>query len=164
MAGLLNAIEISSQGLQVQRRRMNAVAQNIANAETTRTADGGPYRRKRVVVDEQKVKGTFNSMLGKAGMRLAKTNSRHISGKQISTSERVELPSVSAKEVVDPESRHRLEFDPSHPDADADGYVRMPDIDVVTEMVDMMAATRAYEANTVAISAAKKMAKDALEI
>jgi len=164
MSGILSAIQISSQGLSIQRRRMNTTAENIANAETTRTEEGTPYRRKRVMVEEQKVRGTFDSVLGDAGMRLARTNPGHLGTKPITHTRRVDLPTVTMEEVTDPESAFRLEYDPSHPDADEDGYVAMPDIEVVTEMVDMMAATRAYEANAVAISSAKKMAKDALEI
>jgi flagellar basal-body rod protein FlgC len=77
---------------------------------------------------------------------------------------KVETPTVTFEETVDPRSNFKIVHDPSHPDADTEGYVEMPDVEIVTEMVDMMAATRAYEANTVAISAAKKMAENALEI
>jgi flagellar basal-body rod protein FlgC len=164
MAGILNSIQISAQGLSVQRQRMNTTAENIANAETTRTEDGTPYRRKRVVVEAKTTTGTFDSMLKTAGMSIARTNPGHMGSRRTSVTRRVELPTVRTSEIADSESAFRLEYDPSHPDADEDGYVQMPDIDVITEMVDMMAATRAYEANTVAISSAKKMAKDALEI
>ncbi len=164
MAGILNAIEISSRGLSIQRARMNTVSENIANAETTRTKDGGPYRRKRVMVNEDKVSGTFSSMVKRAGMRLAATNSRHLGRSTTPRTGRVDLPTVEFNEITDPDSSYRLEYDPSHPEADVDGYVRKPDIEVVNEMVDMMAASRAYEANTAAISSAKQMAKDALDI
>ena len=164
MAGLLSAIEISSRGLSVQRAKMNTVAQNIANAETVETKEGGPYRRKRVIVSEEKVKGNFNSLVKEAGVRLARTNKLHLRGKSIVTGDTVELSMVEGKEVTDPDSSFRLVYDPSHPDADDEGFVKMPDIEIVNEMVDMIAASRAYEANTVAISAAKKMAKDALDI
>jgi len=148
----------------VQRRRMNVTAENIANAETTRTEDGTPYRRKRIVVEEKTTQGTFDSMLKNAGMQIARTNPGHLGSGPVNSTKRMDLPTVTTNQVTDPESAYRLEYDPSHPDSDEDGYVQMPDIDVITEMVDMMAATRAYEANTVAISSAKKMAKDALEI
>ncbi len=164
MAGILSAIEISSRGLSVQRAKMNTVAQNIANAETVETKEGGPYRRKRVIVSEEKVKGNFNSLVKEAGVRLARTNKLHLRGKSIVTGDTVELSMVEGKEVTDPDSSFRLVYDPSHPDADDEGFVKMPDIEIVNEMVDMIAASRAYEANTVAISAAKKMAKDALDI
>ncbi len=164
MAGILNAIELSSKGLSIQRKKMNVAAQNIANAETTKTDTGGPYRRQRVVVNENKVKGTFNSLVKQAGLRLARTNNRHVKGKHLHSQSGVELPSVSMRKITDPESSYRLVYDPTHPQADEKGYVKMPDVEVVNEMVDMMAAARAYEANTVAISTAKQMAKDALDI
>ncbi len=164
MTRILNAIQTSSQGLSVQRRRMNTVAENIANAETTRTEDGGPYRRKRLVVEQSEVKGTFDSMLSKAGIQLRRTNPSHVPSYTHPSTRKVALPTVEAEQVVDPKADYRLVHEPTHPDADEDGYVRLPDIDIVTEMVDMMAASRAYEANTVAISSAKKMAKDALDI
>ncbi|MCK4460864.1 MAG: flagellar basal body rod protein FlgC [candidate division Zixibacteria bacterium] len=164
MAGILNAIEVSAQGLSIQRARMNTTARNIANAETTRTEDGGPYRRRRIQVKEEAVKGGFRNMIRRAGTRLARTNSRHLPVHSERITRNIELPTVSHEETIDSASGYKLVHDPSHPDADGEGYVRMPDIEIVTEMVDMMAATRAYEANTVAISAAKKMAEDALEI
>ncbi|HOP06930.1 MAG TPA: flagellar basal body rod protein FlgC [candidate division Zixibacteria bacterium] len=164
MSGILGAIEISSQGLSVQRKKMNVVAENMANAETTRTPEGGPYRRQRVVVEQDEVKGTFNSMLNTASVKLARTSDRHMTSHGYRSTDGVDLPTVEGDAVVDPDAKFRLVYDPSHPDADEDGYVQMPDVEIVTEMVDMMAASRAYEANTVAISAAKNMAKDALDI
>ncbi|MFQ6009240.1 MAG: flagellar basal body rod protein FlgC [Candidatus Zixiibacteriota bacterium] len=164
MAGILNAIEIASQGLSVQRAKMNTVAENIANAETTETEQGGPYRRQRVIVKSDKKKGAFSTLMNDARLRLACTNERHIKGKPLPTSRGIELSSVKMKTVTDPASSYRLVYDPTHPQADKDGYVKMPDVEIVTEMVDMMAASRAYEANTVVISTAKQMAKDALDI
>lgn len=164
MAGILNAIEISSKGLSVQRAKMNAVAENIANAETTETESGGPYQRKRVVVNAERIKSTFRSLVREAGLRLARTSPGHMKGKALRSSEGVETSSVTMKNITDPESSYRLVYDPTHPQADEEGYVKMPDVEIVNEMVDMMAAARGYEANTVAISAAKQMAKDALDI
>ena len=164
MAGILNAIEISSTGLSVQRAKMNAVANNIANAETVETENGGPYRRQRVIVNEEKTKGSFASQIKEAGLRLARTHSQHIKGTRPRSSGKVETSSVTMREVADPESGYRLVYDPTHPYADEEGYVKVPDVEIVTEMVDMMAAARAYEANTVAIATAKQMARDALDI
>jgi len=163
MSGILNAIGISSQGLSVQRAKMNVVAENIANAETTETVEGGPYRRKRVLVKEEQG-SEFKTILRKVDTRMARTHPGHRAGRSTVLNEEVELSSVSMDEVIDPDSNFKLVYDPSHPDANEDGYVRMPDIEIINEMVDMMAATRAYEANTVAISSAKKMVNDALEI
>ncbi len=164
MGGLLSATEISSQGLSVQRSKMNVVAKNIANAETTETKEGGPYRRQQVIVSETKVKGSFSSLMKNAGTRLSQTNSKHISGRGSLASGGNNLPSVESEVYSDDKAGFNIVHDPSHPSADEDGYVKMPDVDIVTEMVDMMAATRAYEANTVAISSAKKMAQAALDI
>jgi len=164
MAGVLQAIDMSARGLTVQRRRMNVVAENIANAETTQTAEGGPYRRKRVVVKETKEPGTFDSYLQKAQTPLARTNPEHRMGMQVNVSQRNLMASVDSTEIQDPESAVKLVYDPGNPEADEDGYVKMPDVEIITEMVDMMAASRAYEANTAAIQSSKKMVKDTLDI
>jgi len=164
MGGILNAIEISARGLSAQRSKMNVIAQNMANAETTETAEGGPYRRKRVVISEDKQTQSFSSALNNATTSLARTNSAHRFGRTLNAHNKSEVTSVDFKEVEDPKDSYRLVHDPSHPDADADGFVKMPNVDVITEMVDMMTASRAYEANTSVISAAKKMANDALDI
>lgn len=164
MSGLLGAIELSSQGLSVQRAKMNAVADNIANAETTETAEGGPYRRKRVMVSEVKEKEKFSKVLKRANGLLTQTHAGHRPGALRPPESRNELSGVEGQEVQDPASSYQLVYDPSHPEADENGYVKMPDIEIINEMVDMMAATRAYEANTVAISSSKQMARDALEI
>ena len=164
MSGILSAIEISSKGLSVQRAKMNVVAQNIANAETTETKEGGPYHRQRVVVKEDKVEGSFDTQMRAARVRLAGTHSQHLKGRAVRTGRTTEFSSADMEVVADKDSDFRLVHDPSHPSADENGYVKMPDIEMVNEMVDMMAASRAYEANTVVISSAKKMAKDALDI
>ena len=164
MAGILNAIQLGSQGLSIQRAKMNTVAKNIANAETTKTDDGGPYRRERVTVSEDKVKGSFNTHLKRAGLDLQRTNSGHIRNRAKSIKGNAEFSSVEMNVIDDPDSGYKVVHDPSHPDADAEGYVKYPDIEIVNEMVDMMSAARAYEANTVAISTAKKMAEESLDI
>ena len=164
MGGILSAIQLSSQGLSVQRSKMNTVAKNIANAETTEAQDGQPYRRQRVVVSEAKDHSNFHTYMQRANSRLANTNSRHIAGKTATVVERSNVPSVDSKVVAEDRSSFKVVYDPSHPNADESGYVKMPNVEIVTEMVDMMAASRAYEANTVAISSAKEMAKQALDI
>ncbi|MDZ4722900.1 MAG: flagellar basal body rod protein FlgC [candidate division Zixibacteria bacterium] len=164
MAGILNSIEISARGLSVQRAKMDVVAQNMANAETTETAEGGPYRRKRIIVSEDKLSGGFDSELRKANTELLRTNESHRLGKSYKIGTASNLSTADMKEVQDPESTFKLVYDPSHPDADAEGYVKMPDVEIITEMVDMMIASRAYEANTSAIAASKKMIMDTLDI
>ncbi len=164
MSGLLNAIDVSSRGLSIQRSKMNVVAENIANAETTKTEKGGPYRRQQIAVSEEKVNTSFNSQLKQAGLKMSKTSSGHMGSRVHTVKGNAKMSDVNMKVVEDGSETFKLVHDPSHPDADAEGYVKYPDIEVVTEMVDMMSASRAYEANTVAISTAKKMAEQALDI
>ena len=162
MASVLSAFEISARGLSIQRAKMNSIAQNLANAETTETKEGGPYKRKRVVVTEQPFKQEFHAALQKADTKLSRTHEGHRPGNIRKLSNRLELSSAEMEEVR--EDGFKLIYDPSHPSANEDGYVKMPDVEIINEMVDMMMASRAYEANTLAISSAKKMAKDALDI
>ena len=136
---LLPALAISASGLTAERLRLDLIAGNLANVNTTRTADGGPYRRQVPVFAE----------------RL-----RQALGQQSRSSGR----GVEVAAIVADNSPPRLIYDPSHPDADDDGYVALPNINVVMEMVDMITATRAYEANVTVLNAAKAMTMKALEI
>lgn len=147
MVELLSSINVSSQGMSLQRQKMDVAAENMANAETASTTKGGPYQRKRVMVQSNSGKPGFGSIF----------NAAIGAGRQ-------KGPQISAKVIEDAGSNFRLVHDPNHPYADDDGYVKMPDVEIVNEMVDMMSASRAYEANTVAISVAKQMVKDALDI
>ena len=164
MSGLFSSIEISATGLTLQRKKMDAVSENIANAETTRTDKGGPYRRKRVIVSEAVENVPFKTVMARAGAKLARTDAKHLPGSRKMSQETGDISKVDANTIEDPASSYRLVHDPGHPDADEDGFVRMPDVEIVNEMVDMIAASRAYEANTMAILTSKEMAKDALEI
>jgi flagellar basal-body rod protein FlgC len=164
MGGIFQAIDLSARGLSIQRMKMNVVAENIANAETTQTEEGGPYRRRRVMVKETKEPGSFDSYLQRASTPLAQTNPGHLPGKPWAINDKTEQSSAEPKEVVDPASKVKLVYDPGNPQADEQGYVKMPDVEIINEMVDMMLASRAYEANTTAIATAKKMAADALDI
>jgi flagellar basal-body rod protein FlgC len=157
-------MEISASGLTLQRKKMDTVAQNIANAETTRTKEGGPYRRRRVMVSAAEENIPFRNMVSQAATTLARTHEKHLAGRIRYKGDEVEISKVKGSEVEDPASSFRLVYDPGHPEADADGFVKMPDVEIINEMVDMMAASRAYEANTSAILSTKEMAKDALEI
>lgn len=160
---LFGGLSISSAALSAQRKRMNAIAENIANAETTRTEQGTPYRRKIVKLTSS-LQHTFSSFLQKAGIDLVTTKQNHIPGGSLAFTDPGEsLRSVDAVEVEDPTPFKQI-YDPSHPDADAQGYVQMPNVSVVAEMVEMISASRAYEANATVIAAAKNIAKDALEI
>jgi flagellar basal-body rod protein FlgC len=158
-----SGFNISAMGMTAQRKRMNAIAENVANAETTRTEEGVAYRRKVVVLRSQAVQ-SFSNLMNSAGLPLSATEPGHFTDAG-SESGRVDLSAdgVTATETTDNTPYKRV-YDPGHPDADADGYVEMPNVNVVTEMVDMISASRSYEANVTAVTAAKTMAKDALEI
>lgn len=162
---LFAAMNVSALGLTAQRKRMNAIANNIANAETTRTEDGTPYRRK-VVSMQANQSQTFRDTLQGAGVSLPMnvTSQAHLGGSTWQFRETDSLPgSVEAAEEQDM-SDFKIIHDPAHPDADENGYVKMPNVNIVTEMVDMMSASRAFEANITVINAQKQMAKDSLEI
>jgi flagellar basal-body rod protein FlgC len=157
------ALNISSSGLSSQRRKMNVIANNIANAETTRTPEGGSYRRKQVVLREA-AQQQFSVGLQAAQVSLSRTSDEHMpDGLYPFGGDQAAGTSVEAEQRDDPTPMKTV-YDPAHPDADQDGYVQMPNVNVITEMVDMIAASRAFEANVTAITATKAMAKDSLEI
>ncbi len=144
--GFFGALDIGASALTAERLRMDTISQNIANANSTRTEDGTPYRRRIVVFQEQSNGIPFSQYL-------SDSSKKQYLGKGVKVSQIAEDPSPFKKV-----------YDPGHPDADSDGYVEMPNIDVVTEMVNMISATRAYEANVTSINTTKSMAMKALEI
>jgi flagellar basal-body rod protein FlgC len=144
--GLISAMKATASGLAAQRVRMDTVSGNVANIDTTRTPNGsGPYKRHVVRMSSGDSALPFANLVGKF------TN-------EASTG--VVLTSVT----VDDTSPPRMEYDPTHPDADADGYVAMPNIDLVTEMTDLTSANRSYQANATVLNAVKQMALRALDI
>jgi flagellar basal-body rod protein FlgC len=145
---LFGGLEISASGLSAERLRMDVTAENLANAQTTRGTDGQPYRRKEVVLQE--APGSFGASLS-AAMGAA---SKGTQGGGVQVAGIVQDNATPLKRV----------YDPGHPDADADGYVSMPNVDTVTEMVDLIGAQRAYEANVTAMQAAKQMFSRTLEL
>ena len=161
---IFSAFDISASGMRAQRKRMDAISLNLANLETTRTESGEPYRRRVVSMSAQKAGGTFSQVFARARHRLFGTNPRHITDVENDFVDRQPAFQVEAKVTKLQQNAFRLVYDPDHPDADANGYVRYPNINVVTEMVDMIAASRGYEANASAIEANKTMAKKALQI
>ena len=142
----LDSMNISASALTATRLRMDVVAENMANSNTTRTANGEPYRRKYVVFQE-KVDNKFSSNFASFFNR-----ARHAPG------------GVRVLEIGTDMSEFKYDYNPSHPDADENGYVRMPNVEVVQEMVDMMSAYRAYEANITALNTFKDMAIKTLEL
>lgn len=142
-----NSLDISASGLTAQRLRMDLISQNIANANTTRTENGTPYRRKVLVFQQRDSGKPFSAYLNSAGK--SKLNAGG---------------GVRATQVVEDPSPLKRVYDPGNPDADKDGYVMMPNVDITTEMVNMISASRSYEANVTAMNATKNMALKALDI
>ena len=137
-----SAMDISASALTAERTRMNLISSNLANVNSTRTPEGGPYRRKDAVFSAAPAPGSFGAALGRAeGAR------------------RVEVSRIS-----EDQSPPRLQYEPTHPDADAAGYVAYPNVNVVEEMADMISASRSYEANVTAAQAAKAMALKTLDL
>lgn len=129
---LFTAMDISASGLRAQRTRMNIISSNIANAQTTRTSEGGPYKRRDVILKENSFEG--------------------------------QLSSVDVERIVTDSTPGRQIYDPGNPDADEKGYLTMPNVNMMEEMVNMISATRAFEANTIAVKSQKDMALKALSI
>jgi flagellar basal-body rod protein FlgC len=125
--GLFDALNVSASGMSAERLRMDVIASNLANANTTRGADGQPYRRQEVILQEKSP--SFGEVLG----------------------------GVMVAGIADDPTPPRRVYDPGHPDADKNGYVTMPNVNPVTEMVDLITSSRGYEANVTAMNAAKQM-------
>lgn len=139
--GLFDAMNVAASGLTAERVRMDTTAENLANAQTTKTAEGGAYKRKSVVLEEAGSSTSFSGQLNSAmggGVRVA--------------------------QIAEDETPSRLVYDPTHPDADQRGYVSMPNVDSVTEMVDLITASRGYEANVTVMQTAKQMFSKTLDI
>jgi len=139
-----DALHVSASGLSAQRLRMNLISANLANVNTTRTKAGGPYRRKDPVFAAQAPTASFREMLRNR--------------------EKEMLKQVAVVGIIEDSRAPIRKYDPHHPEADENGYVSLPNINIMEEMVNMISATRSYEANVTAIKAAKEMALKALEI
>jgi flagellar basal-body rod protein FlgC len=148
---LFGVMEVSGSALEAERIRAEVVAANMANAETTRTVDGGPYRRQHVVFTSQAPQTSF------AGQFLGQASPGGIQPD-------AQIGGVRVTAVVADQGEPLRRFDPGHPDADKDGYVSYPDINPLTEMVDLMGATRAYGLNSSAVQAEKGMVSASLDI
>jgi len=164
---MFSAIKISGSGLRGQRTKMDVVASNLANAETTRTADGTPYRRQRAIFKQmlgERIQRHHGTMGRNPAEDMVRTDPRHMTSPATRPGGHTPDGVSSAVEVAPDSSEFRVVYDPGHPDADADGYVLMPNVNPISEMVDMITASRAYEANVSAVQAAKDMFNDALKI
>ncbi len=143
---MFGAFNINASGMTAQRYRMDIVSENVANASTTRTEDGTPYRRKLVRFEEKNARVNFSNVLGSA--------SKNYSGNGVKITNVLE----------DNKNEMKMVYDPAHPDADENGYVTYPNVNIVSEMTDLIDASRAYEANATAFTASKSMALKGLEI
>lgn len=139
-------MDTSASGLTAQRLRLDIITNNIANVNTTRTESGEPYRRKRAIFQERNYDKSFESLLSKT---LKKTEQKK---------------GVRVIGIEEDPAPFKLKFDPNHPDADERGYVRMPNVEIAREMVDMISALRSYEANVTALNSTKSMLMKALDI
>ena len=145
---LFGSLDISASALSAERLRMDVTAENLANAQSTRTANGGPYRRKEVVL-EATGDGGFAGALASA--RASGASGGPAGGVRVSG-------------IVEDQTPNRLVYDPGNPDANAQGYVSMPNVNPVTEMVDLISASRSYEANVTAMQTAKTMFSKTLDL
>jgi flagellar basal-body rod protein FlgC len=137
-----SSMDISASALSAERTRMNLISSNLANVNSTRTAEGGPYKRKDAVFTAVAPPGSFGAALGHA------TDARR----------------VEVSQIHEDQNPPRMQYEPNHPDADAAGYVAYPNVNAVEEMADMISASRSYEANVTAAQAAKSMAIKTLDI
>lgn len=144
---ILNVLRTSGSALTAQRLRMDVISSNIANAETTATAAGGPYKRERVLFAPLRTTDANSAFRRSSSSDAAPTNG-----------------GVEVRAIVEDDSPPRMVYDPSHPDSDEEGYVAFPNVDLVTEMTDMLSASRAYEANVTLINVARTMAQRALDL
>lgn len=141
----LSSLNISASAMTAQRLRLDIASENIANIDTTRTEGGGPYKRKMVVFQAIDEKNSFKSKLNRAIDKDTKAG-------------------VKVTEIVEDSRPLKMVYNPEHPDADENGYVQMPNVDLLKETIDSMSATRSYEANITSFNAMKLMATKALEI
>ncbi|MBD5449440.1 MAG: flagellar basal body rod protein FlgC [Lachnospiraceae bacterium] len=144
--GMFTAFDINATGMTAERFRMDTIAQNIANANTTRTEDGSPYRRKVVVFEEKNSQTPFRQVLNRATDRYSGTG--------------VKVTGV----YEDKWTEGNIVYDPSHPDADENGYVHYPNVSTITEMTNLIDASRAYQANATALDASKNIATTGLNL
>jgi len=149
--GFFDGYNVSTSGMSAQRTRINVVSANIANAKTTHTLEGGPYKKQQVV---------FEDILVASGK---KTNTNDIETTNNKSSD-ISLRGVGVKSIIQSDAKPVMRYEPAHPDADEKGYVAYPDINPVVEMVDLIEATRSYEANLASFNTHKNIDSKTLEI
>ncbi len=142
----LRAVEVAGSGIRAASVRMSVIAENLANAEATRTPEGGPYQRQVVLLSSTPVQDTWPSIMSEQGFR------------------GTELEGVQVTGIVLAQQPTKLVYDPSHPDADAEGYVEMPNVDVPLEMADLTVANRVYQANVAALQTIRRSLNEAIDL
>ncbi|BEK12066.1 flagellar basal body rod protein FlgC [Campylobacter jejuni] len=158
----LSDFDISGYGLSAQRFRMNVISSNIANANTTRTAEGAPYRRREVIFKATDFDKLLNERINKDNNFLKYENP--LNDPSSPEEAKPAIQSVVVDKVVRDDKDFRMKYDPSHPDANAEGYVAYPNVNPVIEMADLIEATRAYQANVSAFTSAKTIAQSAIDL
>ncbi len=143
----LNSMSVVGSGLTAQKLRLDVISENITNINTTRTPEGGPYVRKLVVFEPQEADTSFRTSMERAYGNV-----------------QPQIGGVQVTEIVEDESDFKLTYDPTHPDADENGYLQLPNVELITEMADAMAANQAYSANVTAFNTLKQVTSRALEI
>ena len=166
LIGMFSGLDISASGMRAQRIMQNTISSNLANIETTRTKDGGPYRRQFPVFSADSDHRDTSLINQQVKLKGVTTDDKHlpIPPMQFPRDERFFGNGVRVDEIREDSRPPKMVYDPAHPDADANGYVAMPNINVVEEMTKMITATRAYEANVTAFAATKGMLQQALQI
>lgn len=164
IGGQYPGFNISAKGLSIQRKKMNLIAENIANADSVRTENGLPYQRKTLQITQGKNNFPTDFTASKNTIKLKTSSEFHINTSASGQTEMQETKSKLNSSVTEDKSEGDLVYMPDHPNADQKGYVQMSNVNIITEMVDMIAASRSYEANLTALNSSKQMAKDSLEI
>lgn len=158
-----SAFNISARGMSIQKKRMELITENIANTNTTKTTEGGPYKRKFLRITDS---SNFNNVFSQQSMhlRLRTTNADQIEYPNDSPESVSQSTDKIKMQVVSDNLPGEKVYMPDHPDADKNGYVQMPNVNIVTEMINMITASRSFESNLTAFNASKQIAKDSLEI
>jgi len=162
VSNFLSGFDISGYGMSAQRVRVNVISSNIANAQTTRTEEGGPYRRREVVFKAINFNDAYNKALGNSAQSASYEDplNEGQEGEKVNPA----IMSVAVDKIVRDDSKPLMKYEPNNPDADSSGYVAYPNINPVIEMSDLVEATRSYQANVAAFESAKNMANSAISL
>jgi flagellar basal-body rod protein FlgC len=164
ISDFFSTFKISAAGLSAEKRQLGLTAENIANANTTRTDEGTPYRRKQLIREMISRRNYFNHELKNANLRLQTNNNGHFAVSNYKPSNVNKTGGSEIKTEVNESNEFKQIYDPSHPDADQAGFVQYPDINVVSEMLELISSSRSYEANVTVMNATKNLARKSFDI